>query len=157
LPPPTARDRILNVLASGFGLGYFPKGPGTAGSLLGPPLAWALSADGQHPLRAISLGVATFLIGIPICTAGMRVFRAKDPGQVVFDEIAAFFWVYLFVPFNAITGIGGFLLFRFFDILKPWPIRRLEWLPRGLGIMADDALAGLMAAAVLGIFWRIIS
>jgi phosphatidylglycerophosphatase A len=155
--PATSLDRLLNVLASGLGLGYFPWGPGTAGSLLGPPLAWALSADGTHPWLAVGLGIAAFLLGIPICNAGIRVFRAKDPSRVVFDEIAAFFWVYLFVPITPMTAVTGFLLSRFFDILKPWPIRRLEWLPRGLGVMADDTLAGLMAGGILGILWRFIS
>ena len=82
------------------------------------------------------------------------MLNLKDPQPVVFDEIAAFFWVFLFVPLTWTTSLIGFVLFRVFDILKPWPIPRLERLPRGWGVMADDAAAGLLAGAVLGIAWR---
>ncbi|SFJ54807.1 phosphatidylglycerophosphatase A family protein [Planctomicrobium piriforme] len=152
--PPRRFDRIWGVLATGLGTGYFPRGPGTAGSLLGPPLIWALGADNRDPLYTVVCGVVAFLIGIPICNAGIRLLQKKDPPQIVYDEIVAFFWVYLFTPINPGTAVVGFLLFRVFDIFKPWPIRRLEWLPRGLGVMADDALAALMAGGVLALIWR---
>ncbi|WP_437225739.1 phosphatidylglycerophosphatase A family protein [Planctomicrobium sp. SH661] len=153
--PASLGDRALNILATGFGTGYFPRGPGTVGSLLGPPLIWLLGTDGTRPLITVLCGIVFFLIGIPICNAGIRVLHAKDPQQVVFDEIVAFFWVFLLVPINIGTAVSGFLLFRVFDILKPWPIRRLEWLPRGLGIMADDAVAGMIAGGLLAIGWRL--
>jgi len=149
-------DRLLNILATGLGTGYFPKAPGTAGSLLGPLFIWSLGADGTRPWLALIGGVIAFVLGIPICNAGIRVLHAKDPGQVVFDEIAAFFWVFLFVPINLTTAIAGFLLFRLFDILKPWPIRHLESLPHGLGIMADDAIAGLLAGGLLALVWYVL-
>ncbi len=150
-----ATDRFLGIFALGFGTGLVPRGPGTAGSLLGPPLVWCLGADGRAPWLAVIAGVLLFLVGIPICNAGTRLLGKKDPGQVVFDEIVAFFWVFLLTPVNWVTGIAGFVLFRIFDIAKPWPIRRFEQLPGGLGVMADDAIAGMMAGAILAIGWRI--
>lgn len=152
---PSLWDRTLNVLATGLGAGYFPRAPGTVGSLLGPPLIWVLGTDGHRPLIAMLCGIIFFLIGIPICNASIRVLHAHDPQQVVFDEIAAFFWVFLLVPINFVTALGGYLLFRLFDILKPWPIRRFERLPGGVGVMADDAVAGLIAGGILALAWRI--
>jgi phosphatidylglycerophosphatase A len=148
-------DRWLTLLASGLGVGYAPRAPGTFGSLLGPLLVWSLGSDGTRPVLALIAGTAAFLVGIPICNAGIRTLRAKDPQAVVFDEIAAFFWVFLFTPLTIGTAIAGFLLFRVFDILKPWPIRRVEKWPGGLGVMADDALAGLIAGGILGLAWRV--
>jgi phosphatidylglycerophosphatase A len=95
-----------------------------------------------------------FLIGIPICAGGARLLGLKDPGAVVFDEIAAFSVVFLFVPFTWWTTVAGFLMFRLFDIWKPWPARRLERLPGGLGIMADDFVAGFYASACLWLLVR---
>ena len=155
--PSRKRDRLLTILATGLGTGFAPWAPGTVGSLLGPPLIWVVGADQQRPVWTIALGVIAFLIGLPICTAATRVLHAKDPKQVVYDEIVAFFWVFLLVPINPTTAVAGFLLFRVFDIIKPWPIRKLEWLPKGLGIMADDALAAIMAGVLLGIGWWIIA
>ncbi|WP_437205528.1 phosphatidylglycerophosphatase A family protein [Planctomicrobium sp. SH664] len=150
-PPPTLLDRGLTLLATGLGSGYFPKAPGTIGSLLGPPLIWLLQADGQAPGYTALCGALAFVLGIPICNAGIRVLNVKDPKQVVYDEIVAFFWVFLLVPLNIGTAVGGFLLFRLFDILKPWPIRRFERLPKAWGVMADDALAGLAAGIILAV------
>ncbi len=156
--PPAARpfDRFWGVFATGFGLGYVPRGPGTAGSLLGPPLIWALGTDGRYPLWTALAGVIAFMIGIPICDAGIRLLQRKDPPHVVFDEIVAFFWVFLLTPINPGTAVIGFLLFRIFDIIKPWPIRRIEWLPGGLGVMADDVVAGLFAGGVLAVIWHFV-
>lgn len=150
-PPPSAPShsiRPLLWLATGLGLGYLPKAPGTWGSLLGPLLVWSLGVAGDPGRMAIA-GVVCFLIGVPICNVGINHLRSKDPQQVVFDEIAAFFWVFLCVPVNIATALAGFVLFRVFDILKPWPIRRVERFPRGWGVMADDAVAGLIAGALL--------
>jgi len=146
-------DRSLNVLATGLGIGYVPKAPGTFGSLLGPVCVWLLNADGTSPGWGLLLGVLFFLMGIPICNAGIRSLNSQDPPQVVFDEIAAFFWVFLLVPLTLLSAVGGFLLFRLFDIWKPWPVRQFEKLPRGLGIMADDAAAGIMAGILLTAAW----
>jgi phosphatidylglycerophosphatase A len=156
-PPPrrSALDAWLLVPATGLGTGLSPWAPGTVGSLLGPPLCWSVGADGTRPGWTVLCGILLFIVGMPICNAGIRHWNRSDPGAVVFDEIAAFPWVFLFVPLNWMTAIGGFVLFRFFDILKPWPIRRVEQLPGGWGVMADDTLAGWMAGAVLAAVWHL--
>jgi phosphatidylglycerophosphatase A len=152
---PSARsfsDSALLLVATGLRLGFVPVAPGTIGSLAGLPLAWGLHF---LPLWGQVLGAAVlFLIGIPICAAGARLLGSKDPGAVVFDEIAALGAVFLFVPFTWWTAIAGFLLFRLFDIWKPWPVRRLEGLPGGLGIMVDDFVAGIYASACLWLLVR---
>ncbi|MCA8995717.1 MAG: phosphatidylglycerophosphatase A [Planctomycetaceae bacterium] len=156
-PPPklTPWQRLLMFLATGLGLGWLPKAPGTWGSLLGPVLVYGLGTAGDPVLSTVA-GIVCFLIGVPICNVGIDVLRSKDPKQVVYDEIAAFCWVYLVVPLNPWTAVAGFALFRAFDILKPWPIRRFELLPRGWGVMADDLIAGLMASAVLSaLYWLV--
>jgi phosphatidylglycerophosphatase A len=140
-------DRAVLLIATGLGLGFVPFAPGTIGSLAGLPLAWGLNF---LPLWGqLVAAVLAFLIGIPICAAGARLLGMKDPGPVVFDEIAAFSVLFLLVPFGIAPGVAGFLLFRLFDVWKPWPVRRLERLPGGLGIMADDFAAALFAAAGL--------
>lgn len=147
-------DRALLLLATGLGVGYSPIAPGTFGSLLGLPLAWGIQQIpwwGQ-PVAAVLL----FLAGVPICAAGGRLLNSQDPGAVVFDEIAAFSVLFLGVKVNMLTGGLGFLLFRLFDVAKPWPVCRLERLPGGWGIMADDFAAALCAGVVLRfIAWRL--
>lgn len=134
-------------VAIGFGLGLIPLAPGTFGSLLGPPLAWGIE---QLPWWGrLAMPLVLFALGVPICAAGARFLRLKDPGPVVFDEIAAFSIVFLAVPVNLKTAVAGFVLFRIFDITKPWPARQLERLPGGVGIMADDYAAGAYAAVIL--------
>ncbi len=155
LPPPSRLDRFLGIFATGLGTGFVPRGPGTAGSLLGPLLIWGLGTDGTTPFLTIVAAVIAFVVGIPICNAGIHLFQRKDPPQVVFDEVAAFFWVFLLTPITLPTAIAGFVLFRIFDIAKPWPVRRFERLPRGLGVMADDAIAGMIAGIILAIGWRL--
>jgi phosphatidylglycerophosphatase A len=142
-------DRTLVILATGLGIGYVPVMPGTFGSLLGIGLAWLLAAPAISPAGRIALEGAIILVGIPICTRGARHFGKPDPGSVVFDEIAAVPLVFLSASFTFTTAFLAFVWFRVFDILKPWPVRQLERLPGGLGIMADDVGAALYAAAVL--------
>jgi len=126
-----------------------PFAPGTFGSLLGPPLVWCVQqlvplAGGQF-----AIGILLILLGVPICNIGARRLGKKDPGAVVYDEIAAFFVVFSLVSVSWKSAGFGFLLFRLFDITKPWPIRRLEKLPKGWGVMADDLQAGLYASISL--------
>lgn len=140
-------DRLILLLATGCGLGYSATAPGTIGSLAGLLLAWGI----QHlPMWGqITAAALCFLVGIPICGVAARLLGLKDPGAVVFDEMAAFPVLFLVNPIQVKTGIVGFVLFRVFDILKPWPVRQLEKLPGGLGIMADDLAAAVYAAAGL--------
>ena len=95
------------------------------------------------------------MLGIPICHRAAKLRNSKDPGSVVWDEITAFPMVYAFTTLNWPSLIIGFVLFRLFDIVKPWPVMQFEKIPGGLGIMADDLVAGIYAAACLTViqFW----
>jgi phosphatidylglycerophosphatase A len=141
--------------ATGCGVGLVPVAPGTFGSLLGLPLAWGIA---QLPVAALQVGVIAGIVaaGIPICTAAARQLgRAKDPGAIVLDEIAAMPVVFAGMAPGGLSSesiwvwVAGFALFRLFDILKPPPARQLERLPDGLGIMADDLAAAVFAWAGL--------
>jgi len=131
-----------------------PFAPGTFGSLWGPIAFWFLSRAECSPMSLAICGAAFIALGIPICTRAAQVLDRKDPGSVVYDEMAAFWIVYAPQLFAAraltpLTAVAGFALFRVFDILKPFPCRRLERLPEGVGIMADDLAAGAYAAVLL--------
>ena len=142
-----ARDPVL-LLAFGLGSGLSPKAPGTAGSLLAvalfPPLA-LLSLPGY--LFVVAL---TAIGGIWICGRAARKLGVHDHGGIVLDEITGVWLALATFPPSWPWLVGGFLLFRFFDIVKPWPIR---WLDRhvsgGFGIMVDDLLAGVFTWLVL--------
>lgn len=147
-------DRVAVVLGTGLGIGFAPFAPGTFGSLLGPPLVWGVQ-QAELPIAAVLGIIAAFIAaGFPICTAGSKALGKHDPGQIVYDEIAAFWFVFLSHlitgrPIGWLAIIGGFVFFRIFDIVKPWPLNRLEKLPDGYGIMADDLAAGIYAGACL--------
>lgn len=137
------------ALATGLGVGFSPVAPGTLGALWGLPLAWAIHGVGAWYWQ-LPIIVAICLLGVPICSAAARSLGGKDPSAVVLDEIASVPIVFLFVAnLNAATLIIGFVLHRLFDVTKPSPIGRIERLPAGLGIMADDWMAGVYAGAVL--------
>lgn len=134
-------------LATGLWIGFFPLAPGTVGALWGLLLAWGLSflpLAGQLAMIAV-----LFAVGVPLCTHAARELGVKDPGSIVWDEIVSLGVVFLGVPLQGPTLLAGFLLHRLFDISKPPPIRKLERLPEGLGIMADDMLAAAYAWGVL--------
>ena len=136
------------ILATGFGAGYGPIAPGTWGSL--PGLA---AAFGLHRLAGpwAVLGGALFFAAAGSWAAGRaeRLLAEKDPGRVVVDEIAGQLVTLSFVPMTLEILVVGFFLFRALDVLKPWPARRLEDLPGGSGIMADDLMVGLYANLIL--------
>ena len=135
------------LLATGFGIGYAPFAPGTFGSLLGLPLVWGIQ---QLPIWGqMAAPVVCFALGVPICGIAARRMGLKDPGAIVLDEIAAFSVVFLLVQISLVTAVLGFALFRLFDISKPWPVKPLEKLPGGLGIMADDFAAAVYAGGIL--------
>lgn len=144
----TLRDPAVFV-ATGFGAGLLPKAPGTWGSLLAVLLAWPIyAASGRIGLAVAAF--AAFIVGVWVSSICVGKSGVEDPGQVVIDEIAGQ-WLVLLVVTPGWIGYGlGFLLFRVFDIYKPWPV---SWADRtikgGLGIMVDDVLAAGYAAAVL--------
>ena len=141
-------DRLVVWLATGFGAGWLPKAPGTWGSALAFPLFYLLAL--AHPMAPLTATVLGLLLGIPLCTRAARLLgNASDPGAIVWDEIVGQWVVLLAVPPSPGNWVLAFLLFRLFDTTKPWPLRRLEQLPGGLGIMADDLAAAAASAAVL--------
>ncbi|MDH4125893.1 MAG: phosphatidylglycerophosphatase A [Gammaproteobacteria bacterium] len=141
----------VHVLAFGLGLGLVPLAPGTAGTLLGVLLAW-LALDLGLAVQ-IALGVMMFVAGIWICDNSSRRLGQHDPGGIVWDEISAMYFTLLTVPPTIAEWCAAFVLFRVFDILKPWPIRDLDHrMGGGLGIMLDDLVAALYAAILLVLY-----
>jgi phosphatidylglycerophosphatase A len=107
------------------------------------------AAPASLPIIAAASAVMVTLIGIPAATRVARALGRKDPSQVVIDEVAGQLIAFLFVPLNWHNVVAALILFRAFDIIKPFPIRRLEHLPEGTGIMLDDVGAGLYALAAM--------
>lgn len=142
-------DRIVLLLGEGFGLGRAPKAPGTFGSLWGILIGWGFWKLEVHWAVRLAVFAVMFVPGISICSRCALLRRNKDPGSVVWDEMTAFPLVYSLLNLNWWWLLAGFALFRLFDITKPWPIRSFERLPGGLGIMADDQIAGVYAGAIL--------
>ena len=137
------------VFIATFGyVGYFPIAPGTAGSLAALPLYAAVRWMGT-PAAELAAIVAVFAIGVWAATGTERALARKDPGPVVVDEVLGMLITLAFMPLSWWGIAVGFLLFRIFDVIKPFPAGRLEHLPSGLGIMADDAMAGVYAHLVM--------
>jgi phosphatidylglycerophosphatase A len=152
--PISMLDRLAWVFATGGGLGRAPKAPGTVGSLLGPWLVWSWQSLERPMHEAVIATIVALLFGVFAAQRIARRARLLDPGFVVIDEILAFPLVFFLTPVTWTTAIIGFMWFRVFDIAKPWPIKKLEQLPAGWGIMADDQMAGLFAALALhGTLW----
>jgi phosphatidylglycerophosphatase A len=140
------------VVASFCGIGRLRPGPGTWGSAVAV-LSWAALAHALAPssrtLAAIGLAAAVTLIGIPAATLVARGAGRKDPQFVVIDEVAGQLVALVAVPLGWKTFLTGFILFRVFDIVKPPPVRQLEAIPEGAGIVLDDVAAGLYALGVM--------
>ncbi len=140
------------LIATFFGIGYLRPGPGSWGSaatvLLWSALAYGLAPSLRTPV-AIALAVLVVLVGIPAATRVARGSGVKDPQFVVVDEVAGQLIALIGVPFGWKTLLAGFILFRGFDIVKPPPVRQLEELPEGTGIVVDDVAAGIYAFAVM--------
>ncbi len=163
---------LLLWLAQGFGIGRIPFAPGTFGSLVG--LLWFLLLLLPQNLWAFLAGtVAGLALSVRLCGAGEKILQQKDPGSIVFDEIAAvplcfLGWLavvlwqtgalpapeYFFAKQHWPLTLGVFAAFRVFDIVKPWPVRGSQSLPGGWGVTVDDALAAvyvnLMVLAAYG-------
>jgi phosphatidylglycerophosphatase A len=139
-----------HIIALGGGLGLARRAPGTFGTLLGFPLGWLLA--GACPLAvAMAVLMAAFLLGVWACGATGSALGVADHGAMVWDEVVAFGLVVFFTPAHWVWQLGAFALFRFFDIVKPPPIRYFDRaLKNGFGVMFDDIVAALYALAVLG-------
>lgn len=145
------------LLATWFGAGLLPKAPGTWGSLAALPFAWVIVEIGGRPLLALAI-LAVFFAGWWAAERTAIGLGIQDPGKVVIDEVAGQWLVLLAAPPNLLFYALGFLLFRLFDITKPWPV---SWADRqvkgGLGIMLDDVLAGIYGLAGMELvqwLWR---
>jgi len=140
------------LIATFFGIGKLRPGPGSWGSaatvLLWAALAHALAPSLRTPI-AIALAVLVTLVGIPAATLAARGSGTKDPQFVVIDEVAGQLVALVAVPLAWKSFLAGFILFRVFDIVKPPPVRQLEAIPDGAGIVLDDIAAGLYALAVM--------
>jgi phosphatidylglycerophosphatase A len=143
------------LLGTWFGVGFLPAMPGTWGSFAALPCAWAIRAASGET----GLATAVVIIFAAGCWAAEKVAKAsssKDPHAVVIDEVAGQCLVLLLSPLDPLSHSAGFLLFRLFDIWKPWPVR---WADRhvhgGFGIMLDDLLAAVYATLVLSVLLAI--
>ena len=138
----------IHLIAAGFGSGLAPRAPGTFGTLAALIPWWPLHfLSPWHYWIVIALG---FVVGIYICGKTARDLRTHDHGAIVWDEFIGVWIALAWLPTNGVWIVAGFVLFRLFDIWKPWPIR---WCDRnihgGLGIMLDDVLAGAFALVLL--------
>ncbi len=142
------------VIATFFGAGRLRPGPGSWGSAAAILLWWILTrwiAPNWQPWLALLLAILAVLAGIPAATRVARAAALKDPQFVVIDEVAGQLITLIATPVSWKSLLLGFILFRGFDIVKPPPLRRLERLPEGVGIVVDDVGAGLYALAVMQI------
>lgn len=141
-------NKLMIFVATGFYAGYIPIAPGTAGSLIGIGLYLLLNGfSTAYYLLIISF---LFIFGVYISNETEALFKKRDPSQVVFDEIIGMLVTMILLPAKSGWLVAGFFLFRFFDILKPYPIRNIEKrFNGGLGIMLDDVAAGIYANVLL--------
>ena len=138
----------IHLLAFGFGTGMSPVAPGTLGTLAAVPIVWALSAL-PDSLSAVVVLVFT-VAGVHICQVAADTLETHDHPGIVWDEMAGLMVTLLFVPFSWTALAVGVVLFRIFDIWKPWPIGYVDKkIHGGIGIMLDDLIAAVFAGLVL--------
>ncbi len=143
-------NRFFLVLATGFGAGYSPVAPGTLGTLVAIPVYYFLS-ENPSPLYEITL-IGFFFLSVWISENAETFFGKKDDPRIVIDEVMGFLITMLWIPKTSLFIFVGFFLFRFFDILKPFPIRSLErGLKGGWGVVLDDVMAGVYGNIILQI------
>lgn len=146
------RKQVVEALATGFYFGKAPVMPGTFGTLWGIPLAWALVKAGTVPYMVAT--VLLILFSSWIAELHERYTAKHDPGEIVIDEVVGYLVSFTMLPLTWQSYLGAFLAFRFFDILKPFPIRAIDQRVKGgLGTVLDDVAAGLAANVVLQIIF----
>ena len=155
-PTPTALRKVVfgspsGFLAFGFGSGLSPIAPGTMGTLVAVPFIFVLKSLGG-PGFWVAV-VLAFLLGVQLCGSVSRKLGVHDHGGIVWDEMVGYWISAAFIPLQWPWLLAAFLLFRLFDILKPWPIRQLDRkVSGGFGIMIDDVVAAIFTVLVLGVF-----
>lgn len=144
----------MKTIATLGPIGHIPFIPGTAGSLVGLGIAWILSVSPAYQLLGtlVALGLALWSSG-----PAARAMGKEDPSCIVIDEVAGMMVAVIALPVRWSVYIGGFLLFRFFDIVKPFPIRQVQRIPGSLGIVFDDLLAGVLVNLMVRIGFPLIS
>jgi phosphatidylglycerophosphatase A len=140
--------RLAVFIATVAYCGYFPIAPGTVGSAAGLAV-YLLVWWTRSPIVEVALIAATFAAGTWAATHAERYFGGIDPGPVVIDEVLGMLITLAFIPAGWSAAAAGFVLFRVFDVIKPYPANRLETFHGGFGIMADDAMAGVYANLAL--------
>ena len=136
--------RLAVFIATVGYCGYFPFAPGTVGSAAGLAF-YALVWWSGSPVVEVAMIVAVFAAGVWAGTTAERYFGGVDPGPIVIDEVVGMLITLAFIPVGWSGAVAGFVLFRIFDVIKPFPAGRLEALHGGLGVMADDAMAAVYA------------
>ncbi|MGE4318237.1 MAG: phosphatidylglycerophosphatase A [Deferribacterales bacterium] len=140
-------DRFLKFYAVGFGSGLTKFAPGTFGTVFAVLLT---ALTGTLPYWAKALIFLVLLVGgVKAADRYEQLTGKKDASEVVIDEIAAYYMIFLFYPVNIVSLLIGFVLFRIFDITKPYPIKKLEKIEGGLGVMLDDLLAAVYSMIVM--------
>jgi phosphatidylglycerophosphatase A len=149
------KTQLSRMIASIFYIGCIPGAPGTYGAIATAIVYWALTRQSHHfsPELHISALCLISIIGVLTAAELARATKVEDPSYVIIDEVAGQLTAYLFLPPSILTIIVGLVAFRVFDIWKPFPIRKLEALENGVGVMADDLLAGVYANIVLQIIY----
>jgi phosphatidylglycerophosphatase A len=142
--------RLAVFLATAGYSGYFPIAPGTVGSAVGllvyGAIRWAHSPGMvTMPIIEALLILGLFAVGVWAGTTAERYFGGIDPGPIVLDEVVGMLMTLAFIPVGLSAALTGFVLFRIFDVIKPFPARRFEALHGGFGVMADDAMAAIYA------------
>lgn len=144
-------NRVCLVFSTFFGLGFVPWAPGTVATLGAAAVVLLLDYAGGAVFYSV-FTAAVVLLSFPAAARSAEILGTDDPPQVVIDEVCGFCVCMLFVPAEPLYLAAGFFLFRFFDILKPPPVRNAESLPGGYGIVMDDVVAGVLSNLCLQAF-----
>lgn len=142
-------DKIYKLIGSGFYSGYFPFASGTAGSLVA--MLFYLIPEFSNPDIVITAIIISFFIGVYLGDYFEKIY-GKDPNEFTLDEFVGTWLTFLLVPKTTPFLIGGFIIWRFFDIIKPFPANKMESLKGGWGIMLDDVVSGMYSLLIIYIF-----
>ena len=138
------KNRLITIIASFFYLGYSPYAPGTMGTVGAIPL-YILLAVYLTNIQYLIVTIIFIVFGIIISSGAIAIYKDDDPKEIVIDEVAGYLVTMTFIVPSAFNIVLGFFLFRFFDILKPFPAKQLEKLRGGYGVVMDDVAAGVLA------------
>lgn len=145
------KNLFVKIIATGFGLGYTPIISGTIGSLLGILLFYIMLLFEVPVFISVFILILLFFLGLITSTKAEKIFNKKDPRQIVIDEVVGCLLYVLLIPYNIWYIILGFIIYRFLDIIKPYPANWVQRLHGGWGIMLDDIVAGLYTGVIIRI------